>query len=87
MSQNGTPTQMMFINWGKKLSQRMEGKWRDRRSTYHEVYPEIRDIGGIEVEASSEPFRTVIHLRQSPLHAFPKSKRSGHSLTLRKVQQ
>ena len=50
---------MVFINWRKKTFQQM--KRRDKCGTYDEVYPEVQDIGGIEVGASGQPFRTKGH--------------------------
>jgi len=61
MSQSGTRTQIVFMNWKAKAFQRMEQKGSDRRETYDEAYPKIQDVLGIEVRASGDPFRTESH--------------------------
>jgi len=88
MSQSGTQTQMVFMNWRKKFLSRWNessgiGVTRTTRYTQKFKTLEVSRLG-LPVSHSGQK---VIHLRQHLLHAVSKSKCSDRSLTLHKVQQ
>ena len=71
MSQSGTKTQMVFMNWTRGAFQRTESKARYRHYTHDEVYPKTPGVRSIEAGTSNEPFRAESHpAARAPMRRF-----------------